>query len=274
MPLASSWKSSSLAPPPHLSPPRLLPPASGDGSLSLAPTQARSWWGQGSRGAQGRGKPSPPRWGGSRCRSCPDGCGGAAGEKGPLPLASGAATIARATRLFRNPGASKLTGMREGTWQPGGTSFLGCGQWGRGRGAWEHRAANWADSTSRITLGDQLHPGASRGDKAGQARLQELQWCRSCSTGACRWVRVGNSSSYCAFQQLLRIRPSKCLQSCMQTRVFSLNSFFGNCLVWGWDGPKKSAERSKLTFIFFLHSRIYKGLHSRICNKTFFTALI
>lgn len=58
-------------------PPNPLPP--GDGSLSLAQTQARSWWGQGSRGARGRGNHSPTPLGVSRCRSRQG-----SGEKGPL----------------------------------------------------------------------------------------------------------------------------------------------------------------------------------------------
>lgn len=122
--------------------------------------------------------------------------------------------------------------------------LFGCGCVGRGAelGSTELRIGLILFPASRITPGDQLHPGASRGDgRAGSA-----------PGGACRRVRVGNSSSYCAFQQLLRIRPSKCLQSCMRTRVFSLNSFFWQllCLGVGRAG-KKSAERSKLTFIFF-----------------------
>ena len=51
----------------------------------------------------------------------------------------------------------------------------------------------------------------------------------------------------------------------MQTRFFSLNSFFfGNCLVWGWDRLEKSQQREVNWHSSFLCSRTYS---SRICNK-------
>lgn len=174
VPLASPGTKDGSSPPPTppLPTPRLLPPASGDGSLSLAQTQARSWWGQGSRGAQGRGNHSPTPLGVSRCHSCPDGCGGRRREGTAVPWLLGQQLL---------PGLRDSLEIRARPSSPNERRHLatrrdfllfGCGCVGRGAelGSTELRiglilfpASHWVTSCTQGLLAG----------TAGQARLQE-----------------------------------------------------------------------------------------------------
>lgn len=132
-----------------------LPPPS-NGSLSLAQTQARSWrepWEPLSRPAGGIQTPQLPR----RWRA-----GG--GEKGPLFPGFWGGSYCQGCRTPE--------GTREGAWQPAGLPSCWLSLRGEGRELGREQSCEPGLIVFCVTLGDQLHPGASRGDGRA-ARLRE-----------------------------------------------------------------------------------------------------